>query len=314
MRSPFAYTPRPGPLQAASPAAAVVYLGSLAAVAFIYSSPIVFAASGAALVLAGRLAGARAAVRAALWMGLTLALLIVAINALLVSRGETVLARLGEWPLLGQVDVTVEAIAEGAVLGLRAAVVMLAFAVYSACVDPDRVLRALRPIAGRSALTATLVSRLVPVAAADAARLRDAAQLRGPGAAAVGKAPLARRLLAGSLDRAVDVAATLELRGYSLDAPRAKYLRSRSRYDRRFYATGAAVLIAAIAAKLVGAGAFHAYPSIQIATGAPTLTFSALLVLTGLAPLRRKPRRAVAPGRTSPAPGGPIRTPEATGA
>ena len=129
------------------------------------------------------------------------------------------LARLGEWPLFGQVDVTAEAIAAGAVLGLRAAVVMVAFAVYSACVDPDRVLRALRPLAGRSALTATLVSRLVPVAAADAARLRDAAQLRGPGAAPVGRAPLARRLLAGSLDRAVDVAATLELRGYSLETP-----------------------------------------------------------------------------------------------
>ena len=42
-------------------------------------------------------------------------------------------------------------------------IVMIAFAVYSACVDPDRVLRALRPLAARSALTATLVSRLVPV-------------------------------------------------------------------------------------------------------------------------------------------------------
>jgi hypothetical protein len=83
-----------------------------------------------------------------------------------------VLARLGDWPLLGTVDVTAEAIVAGLVIGLRAAVAMIAFAVYSACVDPDRVLRALRPIAGRSALTATLVSRLVPVAAADAARLR----------------------------------------------------------------------------------------------------------------------------------------------
>ena len=44
MRSPFAYTPRPGPLQAASPGAAVAYLGSLAAVAFIFSSPVVLAA------------------------------------------------------------------------------------------------------------------------------------------------------------------------------------------------------------------------------------------------------------------------------
>ncbi len=198
MRSPFAYTPRPGLLQAASPGAAVAYLGSLVLVAFLYSSPVVLVAAGVAVVLAGRIAGARDAVRAALRMGLALAVLIVAVNALVVSRGDTVLARLGDWPLLGRVDVTAEAIAAGAVLGLRAAVAMVAFAVYSSCVDPDRVLRALRPIAGRSALTATLVSRLVPVTAADATRLRDAGRLRGPGAAPVGRAsagpPPPRRL------------------------------------------------------------------------------------------------------------------------
>jgi len=291
MRSPFAYTPRPGPLQAASPAAAVAYLGSLTVVAFAYSSPIVLAATGLALVLAGRLAGARAAVRAALWMGLTLALLIVAVNALVVSRGETVLARLGEWPLFGQVDVTLEAIGAGAVLGLRAAVVMVAFAVYSACVDPDRVLRALRPLAGRSALTATLVSRLVPVAAADAARLRDAAQLRGPGAAPVGKASLARRLLAGSLDRAVDVAATLELRGYSLAAPKVRDRRRGSRFDGRFYAAGAAVLVIAVAGKALGADAFSEYPAIELGAGPETVAVALVVALSGLAPLRR-PRRA----------------------
>ena len=216
MRSPFAYAPRRGPLQSASPGAAVAYLGALVAVAFLYSSPIVLAAVGIAAALAGILAGARGAVRAAIRLGLAIALPIVVVNALVVNRGETVLARLGEWPLLGQVNVTAEAIADGAVFGLRAVVVMIAFAVYSACVDPDRVLRALRPVAGRSALTATLISRLVPVAAADAARLRDAGRLRGPAAAPLGRAALIRRLLAGSLDRAVDVAATLELRGYSL--------------------------------------------------------------------------------------------------
>ncbi len=305
MRSPFAYTPRPAPLQSASPAAAVVYLGALTVVAFVYSNPFVLAATGFALVLAGRLAGAQRAVRAALWMGLTLALLIVVVNALVVSRGETVLARLGEWPLFGQVNVTAEAIAAGAVFGLRAAVVMVAFAIYSACVDPDRVLRALRPLAGRSALTATLVSRLVPVAAADAGRLRDAARLRGPGAAPVGRAPLARRLLAGSLDRAVDVAATLELRGYSL-APSKRFagrpwrpshpkpFTRRSRFDRRFYTVGATVLVAAIAAKALGADDFQAYPVVEVGAASATLVLSALLLLSGLAPLRRKPRRLAA--------------------
>ena len=309
MRSPFAYTPRPGPLQAASPGAAVAYLGALAVVAFLYSSPLVLVAAGVAVALAGRLAGAHSAVRAAIRLGLAIALPIVVVNALVVNRGETVLARLGDWPLLGQVDITAEALADGAIFGLRAIVVMIAFAVYSACIDPDRVLRALRPLAGRSALTATLVSRLVPVAAADAGRLRDAARLRGPGAAEAGRAPLARRLLAGSLDRAVDVAATLELRGYSLESGRASRfssvgwktqrssfsrrlaetsrsrrqpgsLRKSSRYDRRFYLAGALVLCAAIAGKLLGADDFHAYPTIQLGLGPATVALSAVLVIS----------------------------------
>ncbi|MEX2448482.1 MAG: CbiQ family ECF transporter T component, partial [Solirubrobacterales bacterium] len=271
--------------------------------------------------IAGCLAGAGRAVRAALRMGLSLALLIVVVNALVVNRGETVLLRLGEWPLLGRVDVTAEALAAGAAIGLRAAVAMVAFAVYSSCVDPDRVLRALRPLAGRSALTAALISRLVPVAAADAARLRDAGRLRGPAAAGVGRAALVRRLLAGSLDRAVDVAATLELRGYGLASPGAARggvlgrldrvthkkvrsphrppcvlaplgpalarLRFQSRYDGRFYATGAIVLAAAIAGKLLGADRFDAYPTVEIGVGAATAGLSVLIVAAGLAPWRR---------------------------
>ncbi len=321
MRSPFAYTPRPGPLQAASPGAAVVYLGALVTVAFLYSSPLVLVAAGVSAVLAGCLAGVENAVRVALRMGLALALLIVAVNALVVDRGETVLLRLGELPLFGQVNITAEALAAGAVIGLRAAVAMVAFAVYSACVDPDRVLRALRPIAGRSALTATLISRLVPVAAADASRLRDAGRLRGPAAAPLGRAALARRLLAGSLDRAVDVAATLELRGYSLAAPDAMRggvlgrsdrvthqkvrslhrppcvlaplglvrarIRLKSRFDRRFYAVGAVVLAAAIVGKAVGADGFRAYPTIEWGVEPATIILSALVVLAGLAPRRR---------------------------
>jgi energy-coupling factor transport system permease protein len=294
MRSPFAYVPRRGPLQAASVGAAVAYLGALVVIAFLYSAPLVLVGAGVAATVAGVLAGARTAVRAALAMGLSLALLIVVVNALVVGRGETVVARLGDWPLLGRVDVTLEAIVAGLSYGLRAAVAMVAFAVYSACVDPDRVLRALRPLARRSALTATLVSRLVPVAVADAGRLRDAAALRGPGAAEVGKASLARRLLAGSLDRAVDVAATLELRGYSLEAPRVRNRRERSRWDRRFYAVGAFVLTMGIAGKLLGADDFHTYPSIELAIGPATVGVAAVVALSGLTPLRRGPKRGLA--------------------
>ena len=66
-------------------------------------------------------------------------------------------------------------------LALRILVALIVFAVWSACVDPDRVLRAVRPLAARSALTATLVSRLVPIAAADGARMAEAGQAARPG-------------------------------------------------------------------------------------------------------------------------------------
>jgi energy-coupling factor transport system permease protein len=308
MRSPFAYVPRRRPLQAASPGAAVLYLGSLVAVAFVYWSPVVLVGVGIAVTVAGLLAGARRAVWAGWRMGAGLGLAIALINPLVSDRGETVLARLGDWPWLGRVDVTAEALVNGAVSGLLAAVTIVAFAVYSACVDPDRVLRSLRPLARHSALTATLVSRLVPVAAADGARLADAARLRGPGAAEVGRAPLARRLLAGSLDRAVDVAATLELRGYGLGAASEPRRRRRlaerlwgsqppqlsnrgSRFDRRFYAIGVAVLLAGVAGKVLGAGAFHTYPAIGIEVGAGTVALAGAIALAGLAPLRRRTRR-----------------------
>jgi energy-coupling factor transport system permease protein len=292
MRSPFAYNPRSAPLQNASTGAAVAYLGSFAIVAFLYSSPLVLAAVAAGALLAGITAGARRAAFAGLRMGLGLALLIVVVNALVVDRGETVLLRLGEAPLLGRVDVTAEAIAAGAVIGMRAAAVMVAFAVYSACVDPDRVLRALRPYAGRSALTAALISRLVPVAAADAARLREAGRLRGPAAEPLGRGALARRLLTGSLDRAVDVAATLELRGYGLGVRYEGDSRRTSRHDMRFILAGGALAAAAIAGRLLGADVFQAYPSLEIVAEPGTLVVSATAVAAGLAPWRKGARGA----------------------
>jgi energy-coupling factor transport system permease protein len=169
---------------------------------------------------------------------------------------------------------------------------MVAAAVYSACIDPDRVLRLLRPVAGRSALTATLISRLVPLAAADHSRLRDAAALRGPGAAPVGRAALARRLLAGSLDRAVEVAATLELRGYGSAARMPSAGRERpGRHDLRLWVAGVTLVGAAVAVKISGADRFSAYPTLEIGTGLPLLALAAALVLAGVAPLRPGQKR-----------------------
>jgi energy-coupling factor transport system permease protein len=284
VRSPIAYAPRPGPLGAASASAAGVYLGSIALVAFIFSNPIVLAGAGAAAAVAGILAGARLAVWASARWGAMLGVLIVAVNALVSQRGDTILIRGGHVPVLGQIDVSAEALAEGGVLALRIAVVLCAFAVHSACVDPDRLLRLLRPLARHSALTATLITRLVPLAAADHARLREAQALRGPAAAPVGRGALTRRLVAGSLDRAVDVAAALELRGYARGVPRRAGRRRASRHGWRFAAAGGAIAAAGIAARVAGLGGFEAYPTISLDADPATLAVAAALPLLAAAP------------------------------
>jgi energy-coupling factor transport system permease protein len=292
MRSALAYTPRPGRLQAASVPAAAVFLGSLALVAFLYSNPIVLAGAGAAVAAAGLATGARSALALALRWGAWLGLAIVVVNVLSTDRGDTVLVRGWDVPVLGPVDVTLESIAAGAVLAERILVVTMAFALWSACVDPDRVLRIVRRVARRSALTATLVSRLVPVAAGDLRRLREAATLRGPGAAPAGRAALARRLVAGSLDRAVDVAATLELRGYSLPGRAAVAPARRSRHDRVFMVVGIAIAAGGLIARIAGVGAFDPYPEIAIDGGAATVAPAVVLPLVALVPFARAPRRS----------------------
>jgi energy-coupling factor transport system permease protein len=284
MRSPLAYVPRRGPLEDAGALAATAFLLSFAVVAFAFSSPIVIGSAGIAVAIAGTLAGARRALAASLRWGLALAVVFVAVNAIASQRGETILLRGWDLPVLGQIDVSAEAVGEGAILALRVLVVLMAFAVHSASVDPDRLLRLLRPVAGRSALTASLIARLVPVAAADHARLREAAALRGPAAAPVGRAAMSRRLVAGSLDRAVDVAATLELRGYGAGAPRSVGSRRRPRHWARFASTAAIVLVATAAALLAGAGASESYPVMGIDADAGTLALAALLPLAAALP------------------------------
>ena len=216
---------------------------------------------------------------------------VIAVNGLVSQRGDTVLVH-GLWlPLLGSTSISAEALAEGSVLAMRIVVVMMAFAVHCASVDPDRVLRLLRPVARRSALTATLIARLVPLAAADYLRLGDAAALRGPGAAPVGRAALARRLVAGSLDRAVDVAATLELRGYAHGAPRSPRGAGRSRHDRRFLAVGLAIAATGLAGRVAGLGSFDAYPLVGVDVDPATLLLAVSIPLAAALPFAT-PRRS----------------------
>lgn len=288
MRAALAYSPKPGPLGTARPWVAAAYLAPLAITAFAFSNPVVLAAAAAATLLVAHWSGAADAVRSALRYGAYLAAMIIVVNGLVSQRGETILVRGWELPVVGRLDISAEALAEGGVLALRILIVVAISAIWTACVDPDRLVRALRPYAGRSALTATLVSRMVPLAAADGARISEAAALRGPAAAPVGRVEIARRLIAGGLDRSVDVAATLELRGYGLDRPARDPRPGLRQGERALLASGILALVALATALGAGVGGFDAYPVIALDLGLSTLALAAALPWLAWLPLARK--------------------------
>ncbi len=291
--SPLAYVPRRTSLQSAGLGPAALYLGAFLAICFFSSDPVVLIAATFGAALAGYGCHAERAVRFSLKLGAFLAVSMIVINGLVTSRGETVLLRLGEWPVFGRIDVTAESLAAGAVIGLRAMGTMVVIGVWSACIDPDRVLRAMHRTVRRSALTATLISRLVPLAAADQSRISEAAGLRGPGATPVGKVALAHRLLAGSLDRAVDVAATLELRGYGQAALDGAARQVPSRFDRRFWIAGLILMTAATASIVNGLPGLTTYPGFEYGPGPLSLGLAVLFAAGGLVTWQRGRRSGV---------------------
>jgi energy-coupling factor transport system permease protein len=117
-------------------------------------------------------------------------------------------------PVLGVVDVTSEEVRLAALYALRFAAVSLAFAAYALLVDHDRLLGRVS-IGRRSALTAVLATRLVPTLERDAAGLVEA--VRGRGVAVEGVRARARvlsPLVAGSLERGLNLAEAMEARGF----------------------------------------------------------------------------------------------------
>jgi energy-coupling factor transport system permease protein len=213
---------------------------------------------------------------------LPLAVAITITNALVTRDGLTVIVRLGDLPVLGHTDVTVEATVYGAILGLRAMALIMCGALYTAAIDPDEVLRLFRRISFRSALTATLATRMVPVLIRDSRRFADAQRCR-PGRPP-SRLQLMRAASSGVLDRALDVAAALEVRGYSCARRPRLARRPYSRHDLHFAAAAASITGLAFGARIGGLVPFQAYPALRAPAGIGVLVACGAIALCALLP------------------------------
>ena len=193
------------------PAAAV--LAALGAAALL-AERTPFVAAIAALLLAVCL---RAATRRR-WLyvfgALSTGLSVFVLSPFLALEGATPLWTGPSVPVLGRLDVTTEELAVAGLNGLRLTALGLAFTAYALLLDHDELVSA-AGFARRSALAVALATRLVPTLERDAVGFGEAVRGRGIDVVGVrGRARLLSPLVAGSLERASNLAEAMEARGY----------------------------------------------------------------------------------------------------
>ena len=287
------YRSRPSALHAARAAVSAAFCCAFALVGALQRHPLLLGAALAGVIVAGVCAGVGREVRRSLLLALPLALLVTLVNPIVYAGGNTLLVRGGE--VLGRrIDITLEATVAGALGGLRVVVVVVALGLMSAVVDPDELLRLFRRISYRSALTASLATRLVPVLARDATRMGEAARCRPQPPA---RLAVARAAIAGALDRAVDVAAALEVRGYALGGRPARRRLPWSRHDLRVGVCAVGVAAVAIWTTAARVGAVETYPLIEIGWGTAELAAVAAILMLAVLPFAgRRARLGIGSG------------------
>jgi energy-coupling factor transport system permease protein len=275
---------RPSPLHAARAWIAAAWCVTLGLVALSIEQPIVLLALLAAVVAAAAAAHAGRRVALTLAWGVPFALVVALINTLVTRDGVTVIVRGFTLPALGQMDITLEAAAYSAILGLRFLVVIGCAGLLAAAVDPDELLRAVRRLSVRSGVTAAVATRLVPVLARDARRLAEARRTLGGSDDERRRVAVLRAVTSGALDRATDVAATLEVRGFALASRPGRERRPWSRHDIAFAASACALAALGVAAAVTGWADFRAFPRLGPATGPEALLLACALAACVLLP------------------------------
>jgi energy-coupling factor transport system permease protein len=298
----FSYRRLASPLHAARAGVAATWALALSVAALLLFHPLVLLALVGAVIGAGYACGLGGTLMRSLRTAAIVSVPIVAINVLVSRQGLTVFARLGDLGPFGQGDLTLEALVYGAVIALKVTLLILITTLASLSVDSDQLLSGLRRVSFRSALTVSLSTRMIPLLAADARRFAEAQRTRPhPPRAARARVALLGAVVGGSLDRALDVAATLELRGYAQGAtgrrgcargcaapvggaPAAGVRAAPSRHDIAFACSALAIVALAVAGRLSDAASFDAYPLLQMPVGVETLVLCVALLAAALLP------------------------------
>jgi len=148
-------------------------------------------------------------------LGLWIWAITIPFNALMIHQGESILFSLpGDWPLVGG-PVTLEAVAYGFATGLGLWTLLLVFATFNAAVDASQLLRLVPPSLYQAGLVTSIALTFIPQMLTSLREIREAQRIRGHRFRTWRDSlPLIIPLLTTAFERAVQLAESLESRGF----------------------------------------------------------------------------------------------------
>ncbi len=157
-------------------------------------------------------------------VGLTVA--VALLKGISLHLGTTVLFRLpDELPVVGG-PITLEAIISSALDGLSLLTVLAVFAAFSAGADYYAILRSVLPFLHQVGLITSIAITFVPKTVERFAEIREAQALRGHRVRRlVDLLPLIIPLLAGGMERSMNLAEAMEARGFSRSPASSRHVR-----------------------------------------------------------------------------------------
>jgi energy-coupling factor transport system permease protein len=287
-----------------SPLVKLAWGGGLVILSLIFSHPVYIIILFLSIIPLVRLAGVgrewASTLKLALWLGLS----IIVINALFSYHGDHVLlAAPFRLPAVGQPVITLEAIAFGAVMALKLAVIISVFSLINLTVHPDDIMAVSLKmrLPYKSVLVTSLSTRFVPCLVEDIGRISDSYRTRGVQLDAGGwfkrvknRAKITTALLANSLDRSVQIAEAMEARAFGSGKKRVFYKEINiSKIDAAALGVGLLPLAAGITVRVLGYGDYQYYPRLASTGGGGEWALAAvmLLLLAAIMPLAFIKRR-----------------------
>ncbi len=249
---------------------AVAYISVIILLSLIFSHPVyllgLFLAMGAIIIASGNMREWKPY----LLLSLGLIVMIMLVNAVFVQAGATVLFSGPRVPVLGTIKITLEAICFSGAMGIRLLVIISVFCFYTYAVHPDKVLKLLSKFSSKSVLAIILSTRLFPLLVRDVCRISEVQRCRGlrlnTGTRRQrlrNRLPMINILLLSSLERSMQMAESMQARGYG-SGKRSYYFHDHWRpRDWLILAPTIVSLGAGIWAALKGWSAYIFYPRLE---------------------------------------------------